>query len=217
MGEYKLMQFITLRRKYYLPFAQRRRKLVRLGGFPHRLAGPRAAPSRRAGFDCLQPAVSLRPPTAVGLVFCLQPFRPMPRILAIDYGNKRVGLAVTDPLAMIASPLETIHSKDLLAYVKAYHLREPLRAVVVGMPRTLLNEPTDVTSAVVGLLRTLRRELPELPIHELDERFTSRMAHATMLAGGLGQKARRDKATVDRISATIILQSFLESPLMREV
>ena len=147
----------------------------------------------------------------------LTAFLLMPRILAIDYGTKRVGLAATDPLGLIASPLETIHSKDLLAYVKAYHLREPLRAIVVGMPRTLLNEPTDVTSAVVGLLRTLRRELPELPIHELDERFTSRMAHATMLAGGLGQKARRDKATVDRISATIILQSFLESPLMREV
>ena len=140
---------------------------------------------------------------------------PMPRILAIDYGNKRVGIAVTDPLCLIASPLETIHSQDLVAYVLAYHRREPLRAVVVGMPRTLLNEPTDVTSAVVGLLRRLRRELPELPIHELDERFTSRMAHAAMLAGGLGQKARRDKATVDRISATIILQSFLESPLMR--
>ena len=118
---------------------------------------------------------------------------------------------------MIATPLETIHSKDLLAYVQAYHQREPLRAIVVGMPRTLLNEPTDVTSAVVGLLRTLRRTLPELPIHELDERFTSRMAHAAMLAGGLGQKARRDKATVDRVSATLILQSFLESPLMREV
>ena len=141
----------------------------------------------------------------------------MPRILAIDYGNKRVGLAVTDPLGLIATPLDTIHSQDLLAYVLAYHRREPLRAIVVGMPRTLLNEPTDVTSAVVGLLRRLRRELPELPIHELDERFTSRMAHAAMLAGGLGQKARRDKATVDRVSATLILQSFLESPLMREV
>ena len=134
----------------------------------------------------------------------------MGRILAIDYGNKRVGLAVTDPLCMIASPLETIHSQDLVAYVLAYHRREPLRALVVGMPRTLLNEPTDVTSAVVGLLRRLRRELP---IHELDERFTTRMAHATMLAGGLGQKARRDKATVDRISATLILQSFMESPV----
>ncbi len=136
----------------------------------------------------------------------------MPRILAIDYGNKRVGLAVTDPLGIIATPLETIHSQDLLKYVLDYHRRETLLAIVVGMPRTLLNEPTDVTSAVVGLLRRLRRELPAVPIHELDERYTSKMAHAAMLAGGLGQKARRDKATVDRVSATLILQSFLDSP-----
>jgi putative Holliday junction resolvase len=141
----------------------------------------------------------------------------MPRILAIDYGNKRVGLAVTDPLCIIASPLETVHSKDLVTYVKAYHQREPLKAVVVGMPRTLLNEPTDATSAVVGLLRTLKRELPDVPVHELDERFTSRMAHAAMLAGGLGQKARRDKATVDRVSATLILQSFLNSPAANQL
>lgn len=135
----------------------------------------------------------------------------MGRILAIDYGTKRVGLAVTDPLQLIATPLETIHSQGLLAYVKAYHQREPLAALVVGMPRTLLNEDTNVTSAVVGLIRTLRRELPDLPVHEIDERFTSRMAHAAMLAGGLSKKDRRDKDTVDRVSATLILQSFLES------
>ena len=141
----------------------------------------------------------------------------MPRILAIDYGNKRVGLAVTDPLGLIASPLETIHSQDLLKYVLDYHRRETLLAVVVGMPRTLLNEPTDVTSAVVGLVRRLRRELPAVPVHELDERYTSKMAHAAMLAGGLGQKARRDKATVDRVSAALLLQNFLESPTGSEL
>lgn len=135
----------------------------------------------------------------------------MSRILAIDYGNKRVGLAITDPLQIIATPLETIHSQDLLTYVQAYHQREPLAAIVVGMPRTLLNEPTDVTSAVVGLVRRLRRDLPDVPVHELDERYTSRMAHAAMLAGGLSKKDRRDKATVDRVSATLILQSFLNS------
>ena len=135
------------------------------------------------------------------------------RILAIDYGNKRVGLAITDPLQLIASPLDTIHSKDSVQFVLDYHRREPLAAVVVGMPRTLLNEPTDSTSAVVGLLRRLRRELPELAIHEIDERFTSRMAKQAMLAGGLGRKARQDKATVDKVSAALILQSFLESPL----
>jgi putative Holliday junction resolvase len=134
------------------------------------------------------------------------------RILAIDYGNKRVGLAITDPLQLIASPLDTIHSQDLVKFVLDYHQREPLAAVVVGMPRTLLNEPTDSTSAVVGLLRRLRRELPAVPIHEIDERFTSRLAKQAMLAGGLGRKARQDKATVDRVSAALILQSFLASP-----
>jgi putative Holliday junction resolvase len=134
------------------------------------------------------------------------------RILAIDYGNKRVGLAITDPLQLIASPLDTIHSQDLVKFVLDYHLREPLAAIVVGMPRTLLNEPTDVTSAVVGLLRRLRRELPGVPIHEIDERFTSRLAKQAMLAGGLGRKARQDKATVDKVSAALILQSFLASP-----
>ncbi|SNR52035.1 MULTISPECIES: Holliday junction resolvase RuvX [Hymenobacter] len=135
----------------------------------------------------------------------------MGRILAIDYGHKRVGLAVTDPLQLIASPLETIHSQDLVTYLKAYHQREPLEALVIGMPKTLSNEPTDSTSAVVGVVRRLRKEFPELPLHEIDERFTSRMAHAAMLAGGLSKKDRRDKATVDRVSATLILQSFLES------
>ncbi len=135
----------------------------------------------------------------------------MGRILAIDYGHKRVGLAVTDPLQLIATPLDTIHSQDLLAYLKAYHLREPLAALVIGMPRTLSNEATDATSAVVGVLRRLRKEFPGVPVHEIDERFTSRMAHAAMLAGGLGKKDRRDKATVDKVAATIILQSFLES------
>ncbi|MBG8555159.1 Holliday junction resolvase RuvX [Hymenobacter guriensis] len=135
----------------------------------------------------------------------------MGRILAIDYGHKRVGLAVTDPLQIIATPLETVHSQELLAYVKAYHQREPLAALVVGMPRTLSNEATDATSAAVGLVRTLRRELPEVPVHEIDERFTTRMAHAALLAGGLSKKDRRDKATVDRVSATLILQSFLNS------
>ncbi|SEU02861.1 Holliday junction resolvase RuvX [Hymenobacter actinosclerus] len=135
----------------------------------------------------------------------------MGRVLAIDYGHKRVGLAVTDPLQLIATPLTTIHSQELLAYLKAYHEREPLEALVVGMPRTLGNEPTDATSAVVGLVRRLRKEFPLVPVHEIDERFTSRMAHAAMLAGGLGKKDRRDKATVDRVAATIILQSYLES------
>ncbi|UYZ58151.1 Holliday junction resolvase RuvX [Hymenobacter latericus] len=135
----------------------------------------------------------------------------MARLLAIDYGHKRVGLAVTDPLQLIATPLDTIHSQELFAFVKKYHQQEQLAGIVIGMPRTLLNEATDSTPAVVGVVRKLRRELPEVPVHEVDERFTSRMARQAMLDGGLGQKARRDKALVDRVSATIILQSFLDS------
>jgi putative Holliday junction resolvase len=120
-------------------------------------------------------------------------------------------LAVTDPLQIIATPLETVHSQDLFNFLKAYHQREPLEGIIIGMPRTLLNEATDATSAVVGVVRKLRREFPDVPVHEVDERFTSRMAHQAMRDAGLGQKARRDKATVDRVSATIILQSFLDS------
>ncbi len=135
----------------------------------------------------------------------------MGRILAIDYGNKRVGIAVTDPLQIIATPLDTIHSKDLLTYLKAYLLKEEVEALVVGLPQTLTGKATDVTSAVVGLVRKLQKEFPNLPVHTVDERFTSRMAKQAMLAGGVKKMDRRDKAMVDRISATIILQSFLDS------
>jgi putative Holliday junction resolvase len=135
----------------------------------------------------------------------------MGRIVALDYGNKRVGLAVTDPLQIIATPLETIHSKGVLSYLKAYFLKEEVEALVVGLPQTLAGAPTDVTSAVVGLVRKLKKEFPNLPVYTIDERFTSRMARQAMLAGGVKKMDRRDKATVDRISATIILQSFLES------
>lgn len=132
------------------------------------------------------------------------------RIVAIDYGNKRVGIAVTDPLQLIATPLDTVHAKDILTFLKAYVAREPVEAIVVGMPRTLENTPTDVTSAVVGFVRKLKRELPDVPVFTHDERFTSRMAFQAMIAGGVKKKDRQNKATVDKVSATIILQSYLE-------
>jgi putative holliday junction resolvase len=135
----------------------------------------------------------------------------MGRILAIDYGNKRVGLAATDILQLIANPLETVHAKDVLTYLKSYMQREPVDALVVGMPRRLSGEATDATPHVIGFIRQLQKEFPAMPVHTIDERFTSRMAHQTMLSGGLKKKDRQDKATVDRISATIILQSYLES------
>ena len=135
----------------------------------------------------------------------------MGRILAIDYGTKRVGIAVTDVLQIAANPLETVHSKDALAYLKAYVLREPVEAIVVGMPRRLSGEDSDATQHVVGFVRILQKEFPTIPVHTIDERFTSKMAQAAMLAGGLKKKDRQDKGTVDRVSAAIILQSYLES------
>lgn len=134
----------------------------------------------------------------------------MGRILAIDYGNKRVGIAVTDPLQLIATPLDTVHAKDILAFLQAYVQGEAVDTIVVGMPRTLANTPTDVTSAVVGFVRKLKQALPGIPVITHDERFTSRMAFRAMIDGGLKKKDRQNKATVDKVSATIILQSYLE-------
>ncbi|QNF33531.1 Holliday junction resolvase RuvX [Adhaeribacter swui] len=135
----------------------------------------------------------------------------MARVVAIDYGNKRVGLAATDPLKLIANPLETVHAQEVITYLKAYVQREEVEAFVVGMPKKLDNTPTDVTSAVIGFVRKLQKEIPTIPVHTIDERFTSRMASRAMLAGGLKKKDRQNKATVDKVSAAIILQSFLEA------
>ncbi|WP_026461977.1 Holliday junction resolvase RuvX [Adhaeribacter aquaticus] len=133
----------------------------------------------------------------------------MARVLAIDYGNKRVGLAVTDPLKLIANPLDTVHAKDVIMFLKNYIQKEAVEAFVVGMPKTLDNTPTDVTSAVVGFVRKLKKEIPEIPVYTVDERFTSRMAFQAMIDGGVKKKDRQNKATVDKVSATIILQSYL--------
>ena len=135
----------------------------------------------------------------------------MARILAIDYGNKRTGLAVTDPMQLIATALETIPTHTLLPYLKAYFLREPVESIVLGMPKRLDNTPTDTTASVTGLYRRLQKEFPGQTVHLVDERFTSKMAHQTMLAGGLKKKDRQNKSMVDMISAVIILQSYLES------
>lgn len=134
----------------------------------------------------------------------------MARILALDYGTKRVGLAVTDPLQLIASGLETVPAHEVLAYLTAYCQREPVEAFVVGMPRRLDSTDTDATPHVRGFIKRLRKQFPEVPVYEHDERFTSVMAHQAMLASGMSRKDRRDKGTVDTISATILLQSFME-------
>ncbi|MFT6214407.1 MAG: putative Holliday junction resolvase [Roseivirga sp.] len=135
----------------------------------------------------------------------------MGRILAIDYGRKRVGLAVTDPLQIIASPLETVHSKDVIQYLKDYDLAENIESFVLGMPMNLNNQPTDATAGAQQFERLLKKNFPEKPVYLQDERFTSKMAMAAMIAGGMKKKDRREKGNIDKISAAIILQSFLES------
>lgn len=135
----------------------------------------------------------------------------MARVVAIDYGNKRVGLAVTDPAQIIATPLDTVHAQDIFTFLKSYSQKELVEAFVVGFPKTLANTPTDVTSAVVGFVRKLKKEFPDISVHTVDERFTSKMAFQAMIDGGVKKKNRQNKATVDKISATIILKSYLES------
>jgi len=135
----------------------------------------------------------------------------MGRILAIDYGQKRVGIAVTDELKMIASGLKTVASKDIWTFLSDYLRKEKVDAIVVGEPRDMMNRPSDSSRFVEPFVLKLRKIYPKLKVDRFDERFTSKMAFQTMIDGGLGKKQRQNKALVDTISATIILQSYLES------
>jgi putative holliday junction resolvase len=132
------------------------------------------------------------------------------RLVAIDYGTKRVGLAVTDPSKIIATPLDTVHSKDVVQYLKNYDLKEDIEAFVVGNPKNLNNEDTNATILVKHFLNLLKKNFPDKPIHLMDERFTSKMALNAMIEGGMKKKDRRNKSNIDKISAVIILQSYLE-------
>lgn len=135
----------------------------------------------------------------------------MARIMAIDYGSKRVGIAVTDPLQIIASGLTTVHSKDLISYLEAYLTKEQVECIVVGEPKTLQNEASDSARYIDPFVTHLTRKFPQIKIARYDERFTSVLAHQTMLMGGLKKKDRANKDTVDMVSATIILQDYLSS------
>jgi len=134
----------------------------------------------------------------------------MARIISIDYGTKRVGLAVTDPLQMIATALDTVHSKDVMAFLKDYIEKEEVEAFVLGMPVNLDLTETDATPHVKSFHKKLLESFPKYPIHLVDERFTSKMAMDTMIRGGMKKKDRRVKGNVDKISAVILLQEFLE-------
>lgn len=135
----------------------------------------------------------------------------MARILSIDFGRKRTGIAVTDTLQLIANGLCTVATHELLAFLLDYVQREPVERIVVGLPRQLDNTPSESMRYIKPFVAKLRKALPEMPVEFFDERFTSALAHRAMIDGGLKQKARRDKALVDEISATIILQDYLES------
>ena len=135
----------------------------------------------------------------------------MGRILAIDYGQKRVGLAVTDPLRIVANGLDTVSTNDVIDYLKRYMDREPVDKIVVGLPRQMNGEDSESMKYIRPFVKRLGKEFPGLEIVFVDERFTSVMAHRTMLESGIGKMARRDRALVDKISATIILQSYMDS------
>lgn len=132
------------------------------------------------------------------------------RVLAIDHGLKRTGLAVTDPARIIASALETVGTKDLFPWLQSYVAREEVEGFVVGMPTNLNGTDTDATPHVRAFIVELKKRFPKQWVETVDERLTSRMAQHTLLASGVGRQARREKGAVDRISATIILQGWLE-------
>jgi putative Holliday junction resolvase len=133
----------------------------------------------------------------------------MGRVLAIDYGKKRTGLAVTDPLRIIATALETVATAGLLTYLKTYLQKETVDEFIIGMPKTLANEDSANAPLVRKFVEELKKNFPDKPVHLVDERFTSSMAIRAMIDGGMKKKDRQVKGNVDKISATIILQSFL--------
>jgi len=135
----------------------------------------------------------------------------MGRILGIDYGNKRIGLAVTDPLKIFASPLDTVPPMDFEKYMEEYVKGEQIDELVIGYPVQMNNKPSESVKYIDPFLRKLKKLFPGIPVHLVDERFTSKIAFQSMIQGGVKKKDRRDKSMVDKISASLILQSFLDS------
>ncbi|MDD4515586.1 Holliday junction resolvase RuvX [Massilibacteroides sp.] len=135
----------------------------------------------------------------------------MGRILAIDYGRKRTGIAVTDTMQMIANGLTTLPSAELGSFLSDYIKKEPVELFVLGLPKQMNNQPSENMKYVEQFAKKLKQLFPTIPVEFYDERFTSVLAHKAMLEGGLKKQKRQDKALVDEISAVIILQSYLES------
>lgn len=134
----------------------------------------------------------------------------MSRILALDYGTKRVGVAVTDELQIIASGLTTVHSSELIQFLTSYFLKEKVETIVVGEPKTLNNEKTDSSHEIEKLIKNLIKTFPNQKIDKIDERFTSKLAKQAIFMSGAKKKKRQQKELVDEVSATIILQSYMQ-------
>ncbi|MDR0874417.1 MAG: Holliday junction resolvase RuvX [Prevotellaceae bacterium] len=139
----------------------------------------------------------------------------MARILAIDYGQKRAGIAVTDPLQLIANGLATVPVNEIMPFLEEYTKKEAVECFVVGLPKQMNYQPSESMKYITPFVGRLKRQFPDIAVEYVDERFTSVLAHKTMIDGGLKKKDRQNKALVDKISATIILQSYLESKEIR--
>lgn len=135
----------------------------------------------------------------------------MGRILAIDFGKKRTGIAITDELQIIASGLTTVETKLLISFLKDYVSRENVELFIIGKPKQMNNNDSESEALILPFIKILQKEIPQIPLKRVDERFTSKMAFQTMIDGGLKKKQRQDKGLIDEISATIILQSYLYS------
>ena len=135
----------------------------------------------------------------------------MGRLLAIDYGSKRTGIAVTDEMQIIASGLTTVDTKTLMDFLKSYTAKETVDLILIGLPKQMNNELSESEPLILKFIKILAKEFPDMPIQRVDERFTSKMAFQTMIDSGLNKKQRKNKALVDEISATLILQSYLHN------
>jgi putative Holliday junction resolvase len=133
------------------------------------------------------------------------------RIISIDYGGKRTGIAVTDPLKIIATGLTTVDTQKLMPFLKEYFLKEPVEMVIIGMPTNLDDSDTHATPMVRHFIQGFQKNFPSIPIREVDERFTSKMASRAMVQMGMKKKQRQNKALIDEIAATLMLQDFLQN------
>ncbi len=138
----------------------------------------------------------------------------MARLLAIDYGRKRSGIAVSDTLQIIANGLTTVPSHTLINFLKDYVAKESVELIIIGLPRQMNYEESESMQYIKPFVKKLQKEIPAIPVEYFDERFTSQMAHQTMIDGGVKKKQRQNKALVDEISATIILQGYMEGRRM---